>query len=132
MTQTKIFVYGMLKAGNRLNHLLEGCPMLYASWVRRYKIVTEGGICFMVPSDDPKHAVYGEVYEVNPKTKELLDYIEQGYALVSLLGEEWTDVMYYSPVFSMGELPEIPSELGAFDYTPEIQFKLLAEARYGH
>ncbi len=132
MERTNIFVYGMLKKYNRLHHLLEKCPMLYATWVRGYKIVTEGGVCYMTPSDDPKHTVYGEVYEVDAKTKERLDYIEQGYTLVSLKGEEFTNVFFYSPIYSVEGLPEIPSKLGAFDYTPEIQFKLLAEARYGH
>lgn len=74
----EVFVYGTLKYGHGNNHFLgESRFITEASTVpsyRLYEIYQDGFPC-MVP-DENGVSVKGEIYQVTPKTLELLDLLE--------------------------------------------------------
>lgn len=98
----KLFVYGTLKRGGRLNCWLSGCPFVgEARTVRGYTLVSLGVFPAMVRRPGGG-GVTGEIYEVDGATLEWLDLVESGYerVVVPLVGggaaayvmrNEWAD-----------------------------------------
>lgn len=73
----KLFVYGTLKRGYRLNDYLNGAEFLYeATTLPKYKLYDNGQFPAIAPG---KTAISGEVFEVPQKLFHLLDKLERGY-----------------------------------------------------
>ncbi len=71
----KIFVYGTLTKDHWNNSLLDACTYLGAYKTERtYDLVEDSGLPFLLPEGE--YEVWGEVYEVNDATLELLDWME--------------------------------------------------------
>jgi len=72
----KVFVYGTLKSGGRLNGALSSSKLLGdALTVENYKL-TNCGFPFMIDDGERKHPVKGELWEIDEITRNRLDGIE--------------------------------------------------------
>lgn len=63
----KLFVYGTLKEGNRLNYLLssDSCKKICDGTLKGFDMYTNGYYPYIVPVEDLTRTVTGEVWEVN-------------------------------------------------------------------
>lgn len=72
----KVFVYGTLKSGYGNNRILEGAVLLGRGYSKyKYEMYCNGSFPYVIPGDK-KLSVLGEVWEVNDKTLERLDWLE--------------------------------------------------------
>ena len=71
----KIFVYGSLTKPHWNNSMLDGCPYLGAyKTAPTFDLMEDAALPYLKPTGD--YAVWGEVYEVNEATLEMLDWME--------------------------------------------------------
>ena len=74
----RLFVYGTLKRGEPLHHLLEGARFLGEGRVKGYALYDLGDYPAARPAG-PQEAVLGEVYEIEPERLTVLDEVEDEY-----------------------------------------------------
>lgn len=73
-----LLVYGTLKQGGRLHHIIENCPFLGDSVVCDHKLISLGFCPGLVPCEGAES--HGEVYEIDdPDLIRRLDLIEGAY-----------------------------------------------------
>lgn len=74
--KTRVFVYGTLKRGYGNNSLLSKSEFIGADTLKGYKMMSKGAFPAIFKTLDEYFRVYGEVYEVDDSTLEILDYLE--------------------------------------------------------
>ncbi len=78
MERLNIFVYGTLKRGEPLHHLLEGAKFLGEGRVKGYTLYDLGEYPAARPTSG-EASVWGEVYEIPPELLTILDEVEDEY-----------------------------------------------------
>ena len=76
----KIFVYGSLKRGKKLNHYLKGAKFLgEAITCDKYPMVISkrGWYPYLLEKRGVGYRIKGEVYEVSPRLIKILDRVEE-------------------------------------------------------
>jgi gamma-glutamylcyclotransferase (GGCT)/AIG2-like uncharacterized protein YtfP len=79
MTTTPIFVYGTLKKGFGLSHLLQFSSFVGNAELKGFKLL-DFGVFPGAVRDEKAGTLKGEVYEVDEVTLKRLDFVESGYA----------------------------------------------------
>ena len=76
----KVFVYGTLKKGGRFNSVFDEESFIGNATLNKHQMFAPPGRFFphVIESDDEDKIIEGEVYEINQKTLQQLDWIE-GY-----------------------------------------------------
>lgn len=77
---THLFVYGTLKQGGRLNHLMSPCTFVAQAITFHWNYqMSDSGFDFPYVSKHGMYRVMGEVWEVPIRHLEYLDMVEAGY-----------------------------------------------------
>jgi len=120
-----LFVYGMLRPGNRLFKLFNPARDSYLSTARLggFRLTTQGGLVFMVPSNNMEDCVVGDIIRISPYTEEVLNIIEDGYTLTYI---PTLRLWYYkAPAIATTFPPIVKAPSGNYNYTKDIQDQLL-------
>lgn len=76
----KVFVYGTLKRGYDLHHMMDNSIRIgNAITERGFVLLSLDGIPYMARVSNMPTKVVGEVYEVTPERLRSLDWLERGY-----------------------------------------------------
>ncbi len=81
MRKEKLFVYGTLKRGQPLHHLLKGARFWGEAEVRGFRLYDLGPYPALRPGN-PQERVQGELYEIPASLLKTLDRVEDEYERV--------------------------------------------------
>ena len=72
----KVFVYGTLKKGGRLNGHLDNSKFIEEKTLTGFKMYNVGWFPGIIVTNNNEDVIHGEVYEVSPDTLNRLDMVE--------------------------------------------------------
>ena len=107
METVKLFVYGTLKKGFRLNYCLEGSELLSEDALKGFDIYSNGSFPMIVKGTD---TVKGETYEVPVCLLPELDQIECAYTRTKINTQKFKGVFAYIYNHSVEHLTLLNSE----------------------